>query len=518
VPNVIAFAAMAFWLPFTIVLFFIYRPTTAMLIALLGAMMFLPEKTEIHVPGYHFFKDDIAHAGVLIGVILRARKQLKAAKPFSFPDWFLLIMAMGAIGTAMTNTDVLYTVDEIHNKGRFERQALGLDEGFAVMFIDIGKYLIPFVLGRALVRTRVEMRILLASYAIGVLVYLPFIMVEKIASPQWHLWIYGFHQHEFIQSVRDGEYRPMVFMAHGLAVAIFLCTAVLGLAVMIRDRTKLKGVPKLPAVPAFVIVFLFLLTDHSSGSLIFAIMFLPIVFFFSAKMMARVVVLVSMLTILYPVIRVSKMLPETALILTLTDMVGSARAASMAFRFTNEAQISERAMQRPWYGWGRFDRSAVYIWVYDQAKKATTVDGQWVVLLGGFGIVGFVGFFGTLFWTSLSLWLNLKKIKNKKDQVVLAGLGVMFVVMQVDMIPNGYYDDMVMVLGGAILGLLKGLPQEAVKDAAAAAAQAEALAAAEAAGAMSVYAAPVYEPWPEQPVWPPPRPNPTRKPAPKPRR
>ena len=34
--------------------------------------------------------------------------------------------------------------------------------------------------------------------------------------------IYGFNQHMFAQAVRESGYRPVVFMQHGLMVALFL--------------------------------------------------------------------------------------------------------------------------------------------------------------------------------------------------------------------------------------------------------------------------------------------------------
>ena len=48
-------------------------------------------------------------------------------------------------------------------------------------------------------------------------------MFEARLSPQLHSRLYGFTQHDFLQTVRgDYTYRPMVFMQHGLAVAMFL--------------------------------------------------------------------------------------------------------------------------------------------------------------------------------------------------------------------------------------------------------------------------------------------------------
>ena len=46
-------------------------------------------------------------------------------------------------------------------------------------------------------------------------------LVEVRLSPQINTWIYGFFQHDFIQMMRYGGFRPIVFLPHGLWVAFF---------------------------------------------------------------------------------------------------------------------------------------------------------------------------------------------------------------------------------------------------------------------------------------------------------
>ena len=64
-------------------------------------------------------------------------------------------------------------------------------------------------------------------------------------SPQLHRLLYGYHQHSFIQQVRDSGFRPMVFMQHGLMVATFMATGTLVAYWLWRSRDRLPffGIP-----------------------------------------------------------------------------------------------------------------------------------------------------------------------------------------------------------------------------------------------------------------------------------
>ena len=74
------------------------------------------------------------------------------------------------------------------------------------------------------------------------------------------------------------------------------------------------------------------------------------------------------------------------------------------FRFDNEAKMLERATQRPWFGWGTYCRACLFDpWSGDQTSVR---DGAWIIQLGNYGIVGFVGKFSLLLFPLLSLSLD----------------------------------------------------------------------------------------------------------------
>ena len=65
------------------------------------------------------------------------------------------------------------------------------------------------------------------ALVLGGLIYVPFALLEVRISPQLHIWLYGFFPHDFKQMMRDGSFRPTVFMEHALTLAQFMAAATL---------------------------------------------------------------------------------------------------------------------------------------------------------------------------------------------------------------------------------------------------------------------------------------------------
>src|SRR5439155_21163091 len=93
---------------------------------------------------------------------------------------------------------------------------------------------------------------------IGGLVYVPLCWFEVRMSPQLHVWVYGVRHHAFVQQMRDGGYRPMVFMQHGLMVAMWMAmTSLIGCWLW-----KAKTIRQIGDVPMYVLVPAMLLTVY----------------------------------------------------------------------------------------------------------------------------------------------------------------------------------------------------------------------------------------------------------------
>ncbi len=446
--NPFAFFALFAWPLVCLAAFARFKPQVAVLIAFMGAMLFLPEKVEIKAPFQPLAKQEFAAIGAILGVLLvgAARRRLFTAKLFTAAELWIFILMLGALGTSRTNMEGL-------SYGVAILQPLNDWEALSVVVGDVYNYMIPFVLGRALFNTRDDALTLLRGFHVAALVYVPFIMIEILMSPQMHNWVYGFAQHDFIQTMRGGGYRPMVFMGHGLGLTLFLAAAVLaGITLTLAKKPTIR---RLRGRHMSIFLLIVLLGCKSLGAAIFALLFTVVLHVLAPKGQLRVLALFALIIVVYPISRATEVFPHKEIIQFIKDTAGPDRAQSLEFRFDNEAALTEHGAKKPIFGWGRFRRSMLFSPWKDEA--ISVADGFWIGTYGSRGAVGFICTFGLLLTPMFYLRSKIKKITSTEDRYLLVGLACMLMLYTVDLIPNGLFTNFPYFFAGAVMGLIRGI-------------------------------------------------------------
>jgi len=305
---------------------------------------------------------------------------MREARWFRGPEALVLLLLVGDTATVLTNQDPL-------DYGPTHLPGLGLNEVVSLFFNDFMWYAVPFFVARALITNARELKMLLTALVVAGAVYTPFLFIELMMSPQMHNWIYGFAQHAFDQTVRGGGYRPMVFMAHGLAVALLMTWSVTAALTLAKARRAVAG---MPAPVAALYNAGFLAACKSTGAFLYAVAAAPLLLFRPPRSIARVVALLGVLVVAYPALRAAAWFPTAALVDAATS-ISAERAQSLAFRFEMEELLSERAAERPWFGWGRFGRNMVHD--PESGRPVSISDGHWIIAYSVKGMVGFAGIF-----------------------------------------------------------------------------------------------------------------------------
>src|SRR5205807_761023 len=108
--------------------------------------------------------------------------------------------------------------------------------------------------------------------------YAPGCLFEIIFSPSLHERLYGIPAFpDFLQSVRLGGYRPVMFMQHGLMVGTFTCTAtIMGLWLWLNGA--LKPIAKLPHWAVVGFMALIAIGCKSAGALLLMALALAVLF------------------------------------------------------------------------------------------------------------------------------------------------------------------------------------------------------------------------------------------------
>jgi len=286
---------------------------------------------------------------------------------------------------------------------------------------------------------------LLALVAAGLAYSLP-MLIESRFSPQMNVWIYGFFQHDFFQTIRQGGYRPVVFLPHGLWVAMFALMCLSAAAVFLREGPA-------EARPKQLMVFLYLAfmlyVCKSAGVVVYALAMLPLILFAPRRLQVLFAALIAVIVMVYPVLRGAHVVPLDA-ILDYARGLSPERAWSLQFRIENEEILLLRAEERPWFGWGGYARNFPYD-PFTGAMK-NIADGDWVIQIGTYGWLGYIAEFGLL---CLPLWLLGREALTQRSAVFtpsVAALALIFAFNMFDLLPNGTLIPISWLMAGALLG------------------------------------------------------------------
>jgi hypothetical protein len=392
------------------------------------AWMFLPQT------GFHFtgFPDYTKMSATCIGVLLAA-SIFDSQRLFGFrPRWFdlpLFIFCLAPVPSSLAND-------------------LGLYNGLSVAQNEIVTWFLPYLIGRVYFNDLEGMRELAYGILIGGLVYVPFCIWEMRMSPQLHRQIYGRAAHSFAQQVREGGYRPMVFMQHGLMVAMFMASASI-IGVWGWYRGAFKTIWYMPAILPVGVLLIVTLFCRSAGAMILIIGTLGSLFTLKWLRLTAPIVLMIMAPPAYMFARTSGLWSGQQLVPIARTMVGDRPAESLGWRITNEADLLDRAMERPLLGWGGWGRARIFD---DKTGRETSiVDGLWLVTLGDRGILSLVLIVVALQLPVLMLlWRYRVQALIHRSMVPPVCLAMMLVIYGIDMIPNAMLNPIFMLGAGGL--------------------------------------------------------------------
>lgn len=451
-PNSLAFMVLMLWPVVVVVLFRRLPLQRALVWSILGAYLLLPPATEIDLPAVPSL-DKMSIPALSAWLVVTRMLQISVPLvPQSWPGRILLaIFVLAPFGTILTNPE---TIDI-----PFRDPLPGLRIYDALSIIALQAFVVlTFALARALLATPEGLREILIAFLIGGLVYSLPMLVEVRLSPQINVWVYGFFQHSFEQMMRMGGFRPIVFLSHALWVAFFAMTALLA-AVSLARSAPADEQKKYLAAAAYLAVVLVLC--KSVGSMVYGFALAPLVLLLGQRWLLRLALGMAVLALSYPILRATGHIPADEMVRLAAGFDGD-RAQSLQFRFDNEAMLMEHAFQKPWFGWGGYERNHLHDPM--SGRVITVADGRWVIVLGMFGWVGYVGEFGLLALPLLLLW---HEARFRKAGTLAAPMGALVVIQgvnMVDMLPNATLTPLTWLVTGALLGHAESLAAERRKD------------------------------------------------------
>ncbi len=446
--NALAYLMLAIWPVICLVLFRTQKVERALIWSILGGYLFLPPLTEFNLPLVPAMdKVSIPNLSVLLIMIFAMRQKVELIPQSRLALVLVAGLILSAIPTVLTNGDpiifevlrnadpILFMVDQL--PGQSVR--------------DIGSVLIaqvltivPFLLARQFLATEDGLREILLALMVGALVYSVPSLIEIRFSPQMNVWVYGFFQHSFEQMMRAGGFRPIVFLPHGLWLALFVCIGLMSAAALARVAPP---VDKWKALLLVAYLAVLLVLCKSLASLAYGLALTPFILFAPVRWQIRLAALFALVAVAYPMLRNFHLIPLDA-ILAQAEAISADRAQSLEYRFNNEEQLLARAAEKPFFGWGGWGRSLIRH--AETGEILTIPDGRWIIIFGTFGWLGYICEMGLLALPLILIWWSLRQGPALSPYV--APLCLILGITMMDMLLNATLTPLTWLTAGAILG------------------------------------------------------------------
>ncbi len=433
--NILVPVVMFGWIPAVLLLFYLLSPKKAAAAAFVAGWMFLPVIAYQFQGLPDYTKMTATCLGILLGALVYDRRTLFNFRPKAV-DIPMLLWCTAPFFSSVAN----------------QIQGSGVYDGLSETMYQTISWGLPYFIGRIYFTDHKGITILAKAVFIGGLVYIPFCMFEMIMSPQIHRLTYGYHQHSFLQTIRAGGFRPMVYMEHGLMAAIWMTSAT-SLGIWLSYSKMLPS--RILSIPTNILIVVLLATTFMMKSTGAIFLFLVGISFLFLTFKMKHTLLIWLLLLIPPgyiVSRTTGIWSGENLSTMVSEKFSPERGQSLQFRFDNEKILIDKAMEGTFFGWGGWGRSRVYD---EKGRDISVTDGLWIIVLGTRGIYGITLLLLTIQLPMLLLLFRVPPGKwGTQLYAPVSMLAVLLAIYMIDNLLNAMVNPIFMLFTGGLVGLL----------------------------------------------------------------
>lgn len=431
--NAVATLALLGWAPAMLLVCTVTPIRVALLIAAIGGWLFLPE-ASFDLPGLpNYTKTFAISVAMLAGASMFGGGQLWSVR-WTLWDLPMFVLLVSPCFSAVANETGAY-------------------DAWTAVFARWTDVFVPYWVGRAYFTTPATARLLLIGIFVGGLSYVLPCMYEVRFSPQLHLKIYGFFQHDWRQMMRSGGFRPIVFTPHGLAASLWMSiTTLAGIGLWRR-----LGMRHFMGLPMYGLVGLLAVTAILCKSFGALLLLVAGAWALSRPRWRTWLLLLLLSGPIYIAARVFGAAWIDPVLDYVLAQLPEERAGSFWFRVHHEAVLIERAWRQPLFGWSPW-YFLIPIDREEGVRELIVSDSLWVISFAAYGLVGLVS--QVWVWMqpafrALYLSRNSSGPDRTPEFTVLAGITTIFML---DCVSNSFPNPIYLMAIGAVVGARRTAP------------------------------------------------------------
>ena len=419
------------WLPFTMVLFMLLSPRKAAVVSLILGYLFLPGAQYDFPALPAYTKTTATYVPILFSTLLFDAQRLREIR-FCKLDTPFLVWCCCPFASSLAN-------------------GLGVYDGLSGVLGHVLEWGFPYVIGKMYFSDKRGLFDLAMWVVIGALIYIPFCVWEIRMGSTLHYYFYGFRTDRYATTLRLGGHRPVVFLKHGVALGIWMMSALM----MGIWLWRTKAVRYVLSVPMGVIVgllgIMFLFCRSLNAIILFAV---GLFSYYAIRSWAwrSFALFLALSPAFYIVSRNVGIIASKNLVEIVRQHVDPDRATSLYIRLYHEERLVEKALHRPFFGWGGYDRNRLYD---DDGNDVSITDGFWVGTIGVYGLVGLISVELVWLLPTIVFWRRYRFVDwGQPDLAPMVGFVCITPLYVLDCLMNAMLNPIFMVAAGGILAWL----------------------------------------------------------------
>ena len=417
-PNIIAYTSLIAWPLVMLFLLNRFGTSRGLLLCLLIAYLILPAGFDIDFPLIPALNKYTLTSLVLLIYLLLTKQPTGYRELKGWHKFVFLMLMISPFLTSITNQERYHFI-----------QGLSLYDGLSQSGIGFLSFF-PFLLGLAYFNTHERQIMLLRFVAIAAVLYSVLVLYEIRMSPQLHASLYGYFPHSFLQQYREGGFRAVVFLGHGLVVAMFM---VVGFACIFALHKAKVRAWRFDNRLLLLVLFVTIVLQKSYGAMLYALLAVAMLGFFSPRKIHLVTIGIAAIFLTYPVTSSMGIFPHQQII-NVASSLSAERAQSLSFRFEQEDVLLQHALKKPAFGWGSWGRNRVYD--PETGADLSVTDGYWVIALGTGGWLGFIALFYFVLMAIYLSYKNQRYMHEKHEQYLMAAHSLIVALILINQMPN----------------------------------------------------------------------------------